>query len=97
MIVNHHFVEAHEVLEDDWKVLKKIGDKNSAKFLQGLINGTTSLALFVKGRPDAGERVWSTFVKYKVLFDEVELVNRDKYIKAMELLEDKYSKKGSLC
>ncbi|HIP11299.1 MAG TPA: DUF309 domain-containing protein [Arcobacter sp.] len=97
MIIDHHFVEAHEVLEDDWKALKKIGDKSSAKFLQGLINGTTSLALFVKGRPDAAEKVWSTFVKYKVLFDEVELENRDKYIKAMELLEDKYSKKGSLC
>ena len=97
MIINHEFVEAHEVLEDDWKALKNIGDKKSAKFLQGLINGTTSLALFVKGREEAGKRVWSTFMKYKSLFDEVELNDKHRYIYAMELLEDKYSKKGSLC
>jgi hypothetical protein len=99
MIVNYKFVEAHEVLEDDWKALKKLGDKRSAKFIQGLINGTTSLALFVKGKEEAGQKVWSTYKKYKILFDEVELNNKDKdkYRYAMQLLEDKYSKKGSLC
>ena len=97
MIVNHEFVQAHEVLEHDWKALKKLGDKTSAKFLQGLINGTTAIALFIKGREDASIKVWSTFVKYKVLFDEVKLNDKEKYSYAIDLLEEKYSKKGSLC
>ena len=97
MINNHDFVEAHEVLEEDWKNLKKAGDKQTAKFLQGLINGTTSIALFVKGRPDAGHRVWSTFLKYKDLVDEVEVGDKTRYKKSIELLFEKFNNKEKLC
>ncbi len=42
----HKFVEAHEILEDDWKTFKKQGLKLEAKAIQGLINGATALALY---------------------------------------------------
>ena len=45
-IENDYFVEAHELLEDDWNLYKKQGQKEKALVLKGLINGATSLALF---------------------------------------------------
>lgn len=90
MVKNHDFVDAHEVLEHDWKVLKKDGQREKAKFLQGLINGTTAIALFVKGRKNGCTRVWSTFQKYKGLIDTIEISDKSKYEDAIKLLEKKY-------
>ena len=92
LILDKQFVEAHEVLEHDWKELKKAGEKDKAKFIQGLINGTTAIALFYKGREAAFLKVWSTFQKYKHLLDIIELDEKEKYIKAMNILEIEYTK-----
>lgn len=97
LVESHDFVDAHEVLENDWKILKKTGDKKTAKFLQGLINGTTAIALYLKGREEASIKVWSVFLKYKDLVDEVIKEDKEKYIKAINLLLSKYENKGSLC
>lgn len=83
------FVEAHEVLEDEWRSLKKQNLKQKAKAVQGLINGATSLALYKKGRIEAYERVWKVYEKYKHLLKEVDLDNLELYIKASLLLEKK--------
>ena len=45
-IENGYFVEAHELLEDDWNMYKKQGQTKKALMLKGLINGATALALF---------------------------------------------------
>ena len=45
-IENGYFVEAHELLEDDWNMYKKQGEINKALVLKGLINGATALALY---------------------------------------------------
>jgi len=88
-VQGHHFVEAHEILEHDWKDLKKAGMKDQAHILKGLINGTTAIALYVKGREDAYLKVWSTFEKYKGLLDTTEIENKERFIYAKELLEEK--------
>ncbi len=61
LVQNEEFAPAHEVLEHDWKAYKKQGNKEYAKALQGLINGTTALALYKKGRIEAYNKVWETF------------------------------------
>jgi len=96
LVQNHDFVEAHEVLEADWKGQKKLGNKDIAKFLQALINGTTSIALYKKGRVEASQKVWNTFEKYKDLIDTISLENHQRYIYAIELLENKYAQKEEL-
>lgn len=48
MVQNEEFAPAHEVLEHDWKAYKKQNQMQQAKVLQGLINGTTALALYKK-------------------------------------------------
>lgn len=86
-VENGFYVEAHELLEDDWNEYKKIGDKKKAKAVQGLINGATALALyFTKKRPHAYKKVWPVFEKYLSLLDEVDLKNKEKYYKAAKIL-----------
>lgn len=92
LILDKQFVEAHEVLEDDWHMFKKSGQRDKAKFIQGLINGTTAIALFYKGRESAFLKVWSTFQKYKPLLDTIELDEKEKYIEAINILEIEYKK-----
>jgi len=96
LVQNHAFKEAHEVLEADWNALKKIGDKKTAKFLQSLINGATSLALHVKGRPEACIKVWGALQRNKHLVHEVELSNKHEYLYTIQLLENYYENKKEL-
>jgi len=79
------FVEAHELLEEEWKYYKRIEEKSKAKAVQGLINGATALALYKKNRPDAYVRIWKVFKKYKILIEELD--NNEKYHEASVLLE----------
>ena len=79
-IKNGYYVEAHELLEDDWNMYKKQGQKEKALVLKGLINGATALALFhIKKRPQGYEKVWLTFIKYIPLLDKVEFEDKNKY------------------
>jgi len=90
-VQKHQFKEAHELLEDDWKAYKKIGLKDHARILKGLINGTTSIALFVKGRPPQCLKIWAVFNKYMPLLDTTDLENKERFIYAKELLEKKFA------
>ncbi|MGB1226901.1 MAG: DUF309 domain-containing protein [Poseidonibacter sp.] len=86
-IENDFFVEAHELLEDDWNLYKKQGEKKKALVLKGLINGATALALYFKKNKKAGyEKVWPVFHKYLPLLDEVDLEDKDRFYFAKELL-----------
>ncbi|PLY05082.1 MAG: DUF309 domain-containing protein [Arcobacter sp.] len=86
-VENELYIEAHELLEEDWKNFKKNGEKDKAKALQGLINGATALALyFIKNKPNAYKKVWPVFKKYKPLLDSVNLDNLGKYHIARDLL-----------
>jgi len=89
-VQGHHFVEAHEILEHDWKDLKKAGFKDQANILKGLINGTTAIALHVKGKKEQCIKIWSAFDKYKPLLETTEIEDKDRYIYAKELLEEKF-------
>ena len=88
-IENGYFVEAHELLEDDWNMYKKQWQKENALVLKGLINGATALALFhKKKRPQGYEKVWLTFIKYIPLLDKVSFEEKEKFYKAKKILEE---------
>lgn len=84
---NNLFVEAHELLEHDWKSYKKNGEKEKAKALQGLINGATALALYyTKNKPEGYKKVWPVFEKYKCLLEIIELEEKEDFYEARDLL-----------
>ena len=86
-IENGYFVEAHELLEDDWNYYKKQGEKEKSLVLKGLINGATALALFhIKKRPESYKKVWLAFEKYIPLLDNVQFEEKEKYYYAKEYL-----------
>ena len=86
-IENDYFVEAHELLEDDWNLYKKQGQKEKALVLKGLINGATALALFfIKKKPEGYKKVWPAFLKYIPLLDHIELENKEKFYEAKNIL-----------
>ena len=92
-IENGYFVEAHELLEDDWNMYKKQGEINKALVLKGLINGATALALYhIKKKEEGYKKVWPVFNKYIPLLDTVELSNKEKFYKAKEILNNLNSK-----
>lgn len=89
-IENGYYVEAHELLEDDWKIYKKEGKREKALVLKGLINGATALALFhIKKKPEGHLKVWPAFEKYLPLLDKVELENKDRFYLAKKILIEK--------
>jgi len=92
-IINiNDFVEGHEVLEIPWKKYKKESAlKEESYILKGLINGSTALALKVKGKHEPSLRVWSTFLKYSPLIETVDSETTPLYKKAQKLLHVKYN------
>ena len=88
-IENGYFVEAHELLENDWNYYKKQGELNKSLVLKGLINGATALALFhIKKRPESYQKVWPAFIKYIPLLDKVSFEEKEKFYKAKKILEE---------
>lgn len=86
-VKENRFIEAHELLEEEWREYKKSGEIEKAKAIQGLINGATALALyFIKNRPEAYKKVWLVFEKYKPLLDKVDFENMQNYLQARDLL-----------
>jgi len=92
VVENNQFVDGHEVLEEEWKRLKKIPEsENEAKILKGLINASTALALASKGKKEGAMRVWQTYEKYAPLIAQAPLAHTHLYQKAQSLLADKYT------
>jgi len=67
-IENSYFVEAHELLEDDWNYYKKQGEINKALVLKGLINGATALALFHIKKKKKDTKKFGLLLKNTFLF-----------------------------
>jgi hypothetical protein len=90
VVKENDFVEGHEVLEDRWNEYKKIEElKEESYILKGLINGSTALALKVKGKDEGAKRVWSTFLKYLPLIDSINSKHTNFYNEAKKLLFEK--------
>lgn len=81
-------------MEDDWRAYKKIDKKkDEALILKGLINGATSLGLFLLKRSDnAQNKTWDAFLKHSKLINTIESKFIDKYKEAKEILSQKHYK-----
>ncbi|MEA3383926.1 MAG: DUF309 domain-containing protein [Campylobacterota bacterium] len=90
LVESNHFIEAHEVLEDDWLKFKKAGELDKAKLYKGLINGATSIALYKMNRSKrAVDITWGAFIKYKSLSSFIEEDKKRYVLEAISLIESK--------
>lgn len=87
----NNFLEAHEILEDQWRHYKNNPTlRHESYILKGLINGATAFALKKLGRDSSANKVWGTFKKYESLIDIVDSQYTSKYKQARALLFQKY-------
>ena len=89
-VSENHFIEAHEILEHSWKILKQEGKREEALLKKGLINGTTAIGLHLRGKTEGARRVWQTFEKYRPLIGTVESELTPLYREAEALLDRKH-------
>lgn len=86
-VENEYYAEAHELLEDDWRDLKKSGQLEKSQVLKGLINGATALALYhKKKKPEGFKKVWPVFEKYIPLLEKIDFEEKEKYYYIKDLL-----------
>ena len=86
----NRFIDAHEILEQSWKTLKKEGRLDEARIQKGLINATTAIGLYYeRGKTDAARRVWQTFEKYRPLIHSIQTKHTQDYQTAEKLLDKK--------
>lgn len=78
MIWDDRFVEAHVVLENPWKAVRR-QNKDEGNILKGLINGASALELKRRGKEESALRIWSAFEKYRTLIDTVKTVHTEQY------------------
>jgi len=62
-IKNEAFADAHEVMEQQWKLYKKEAHPLT-KLLKGYINGATAFELLRRGKKDGAVRLWGVYEKY---------------------------------
>ena len=65
------FYDAHEALEALW-FPRRFEKSGEVQLLKGLINAAVSFELIRKGRPDASERAWKTYLKYRPLLETLQ-------------------------
>lgn len=82
------YFEAHETLEKIW-FPRRFEDDPEMKLIKGFINGAVSFELIKKGRPEASERVWKNYEKYKVLLKTFESPYMGRYEELSLFLEKK--------
>ena len=75
------FYDAHEALEEIW-FPRRFEDDDEMKLLKGFINASVSFELRKRGRPEASEKVWKNYLKYRKLLYTIDspFLNQYNYI-----------------
>jgi hypothetical protein len=63
------FSQAHETMEQQWKIYKKEGHALT-KLLKGYINGATAFELLRRDKREGAQRLWGVYEKYLPLLKE---------------------------
>lgn len=82
------YFEAHEAFEDIW-FPRRFEDDQDMKLIKGFINAAVSFELIKKGRPEASNRAWKNYEKYRVFLEGLESPYKNRYHKLRNFLEQK--------
>ncbi|WP_321779467.1 DUF309 domain-containing protein [Sulfurimonas sp.] len=80
------YYDAHEALEIIW-FPRRFEDDNEMRLLKGFINASVSLELKKRGKKEASQKVWKTYLKYKPLIYKIDSPHLKKYYKITQYLD----------
>ncbi len=84
-IENDRFVEAHEIMENYWREIRKT-DHPLKNLCKGFINGATAFELVKRNKMKGAFQLWATYEKYLPIMSE-NIENYELFYKANKLLQ----------
>lgn len=87
------YYDAHEDFERLWYP-RRFEDDDEVKLWKGFINAAVCFELIIRGRKEASERAWQTYLKYSLLLDNLVTPHKQLYVKIVQIIE---RKRGNLC
>ncbi|MGE4397475.1 MAG: DUF309 domain-containing protein [Sulfurimonas sp.] len=83
---NQNFYDAHEDLELLW-YKRRFEESDEVKLLKGFINASVCFELYKKGKTEASQKVWNTYLKYRDLIHTTDSVHKEKYSAIIDEIE----------
>lgn len=93
LINEEKFVKAHDFFEKLWREYKdEKTTRNESFILKAFVNGCVNFELYKMNRIEHSVNVWNTYKKYEHLIDEIDSINKDKYLQIKDLIYKKREK-----
>ena len=92
-IREERYYDAHEDLEYLWHP-RRFEDDEEVKLWKGFINAAVCFELIDRGRWDASQRAWQTYLKYKPLLERIVTPHKELYVTIVQTIEQQ---RGALC
>lgn len=83
------YYDAHEDLEHLW-FPRRFEDDDEVRLWKGFINAAVCFELINRGRSEASQRAWQTYLKYLSILETLVTPHKELYDKIAQLLEEKY-------
>ena len=80
------FYDAHEDLEAIW-FPRRFESNDGVLLWKGFINAAVSFELIKRGRQKSSETAWQTYRKYSPLIENSVTLNKELYVKIMDLVD----------
>ncbi|WP_295042125.1 DUF309 domain-containing protein [Sulfuricurvum sp.] len=87
------YYDAHEDLEHVWYP-RRFEEEDEVKLWKGFINAAVSFELISRGRWDASQKAWQTYLKYKPLLERIVTPHKELYVTIVQTIEQQ---RGALC
>ena len=93
LLENDKFVEAHDLLENEWRKYKNDENTREESFiLKAFLNASVSFEIYKMGRINHYENLWNTYKKYEYLIDKIDSVHSNTYKQIQDLIYKKKEK-----
>lgn len=80
------YYDAHEDLEPLWYP-RRFEDDNEVRLWKGFINAAVSFELARRGRKEASQKAWETYMKYFYILENLVTPHKELYVKIVQTLE----------
>ena len=93
LINDEKFVKAHDLLENLWRKYKDDkSTRNESFILKAFVNGCVNFEIYKMGKIEHSANLWNTYKKYEYLINDIDSINKEKYLEIKDLIYKKREK-----